>query len=254
MAKFRSTHDTTLVEEILAAQKEQQDSEKAVSPAFERPIYDAEYQVRPPSDASERYKKLAADFRQGIVPDEWVKIYEQLREVILHGFAGGGTYYEDKVEVSNNFYDKYFYYLNSCYFSPGRFLNGYLTRRLRAEGFKIATIRLSQTPGNSYADSMNANLEAQYKRELADWNERSIRYSNSLASPDSVLGSVSNPGAAPKTPLYYTNSKTVSYFYIACTIGKKHSKSDRKAVKKLKYTCDYMERAEKQTTKRYIIK
>ncbi len=251
MARFESNYEMTLVEEIKAARAAEAGVTKSVKEHFKMPTFNAEWQKDPPADHKERYKKLEADFKKGIVPDEWVEIYDKLRALIRERFvAEGCTSLAEQVVVSYPFYKKYFYFYSSFdkrgMYSPGRFLNGYLTRRLKAEGFKTACIRLRYEVGNPWADSMNANLDAQYKRDLADWQEKKLRYDNYAGSPDYTLGGVSSPGAAPTAPTHYSKTESISYFIINCAI-----EVDRRMKK---YSIPAAEHAEQRDTGRRVIK
>ena len=251
MAKFKSNYEMTLVEEIKAARAAEAEAKKSVKKSFEMPTFNAEWQKDPPIDYKERYKQLETDFKKGIVPDEWVEIYDKLRALIKERFvAGGCTRLAEQVVVSHSFYRKYFYFYSSFdkrgMYSPGRFLNGYLTRRLKAEGFKTACIRLRHEVGNPWADSMNANLDAQYKRDLAEWQEKKLRYDNYANSPDYTLGGVANPGAAPTAPTHYSRTESISYFIISCAMG-----VDRRMKK---YPISVAEHEEQRATGRRVIK
>ena len=212
MAKFRSTHPTRLVDELKnpSASKDARGSGK--------PRFNAEWMSKPPDDYRRLYKRLARDFRRGVVPAEWEEIYEKLRAVIYDGLSDGSTNYTERVAVTYEFFRKYFYDIHPKrgtpgFYAPGRFLNGYLTRRLRSEGFRRACIRLVRELGNPWADSMNASLDASYKRELADWNARKQRYNIAYAESNF---DVPKPGAAPKAPTHYSKTESISYFYVSC--------------------------------------
>ena len=82
--------------------------------------------------------------------------------------------------------------------------------------------------------------------DLAEWQEKKLRYDNYANSPDYTLGGVANPGAAPTAPTHYSRTESISYFIISCAMG-----VDRRMKK---YPISVAEHEEQRATGRRVIK
>ncbi len=172
------------------------------------------------------YKELEKRIKKGDIPEEWQKIWAEMREVVRY------LYFQDpysipscaymKLNVTSSYYYKYFIIDSGNpkmkKYSVGRLLNGYLTRQLKKEGFKKACLRLVHERGNPFAKQMNENVRAAYERELSEWQAKKAYYDS--APVNEILGGAPHPGKAPSEPTYYSATETQYYFHLLCSWDK----------------------------------
>jgi len=185
-----------------------------------------------PDNVKKHYKELKKRLKKGDVPEEWKKIWSELREIVRYEFlkdpCAVPRSIARKLNVSNSYYSKYFIFdirnPKLKKYSAGRLLNGYLTRQLRKEGFKKACLRLVHERGNPWAKQMNENARAAYERDLREWQAKKAHYDS--APVNEILGGAPSPGKAPEEPTYYASTETQYYFHLLCSRDKE-SRIDR---------------------------
>lgn len=218
----------TITEEIFAARSASEQDLKKLKNSFRKePAWSKTPVWSPPvTDAKQAYKELEKRLKKGDVPEEWQNIWESLRNMIRYHFLRDPFSVPGNIslrlDVTSSYYYKYFIVDASNpkakKFSPGRLLNGYLTRQLKNEGFKRACLRLVHVRGNPWAKQMNENVQLAHERELREWQEKKAYYDSSPVNE--ILGGAPNPGKAPSAPTYYSETETRYYFQISCSVEK----------------------------------
>ena len=219
----------TIIEEINTTFSASEEEKKKLQRSFRKePFFKKEPVWEPrPDDAKKHYKELEKRLKSGNIPEEWQKIWNDIREIVRYEFLKDPCdiprSIARKLKVSYSYYSKYFIFDISHpkmkKYSVGRLLNGYLTRQLKKEGFKKACLRLVQERGNPWANQMNENAQAAYERELREWQAKKAYYDS--APVNEIWGGAPNPGKAPASPTYYSSTETSYYFHVLCSLDRK---------------------------------
>ena len=243
----------TIFEEIVAACAADEQEKKKIENSFKKePPFKRNVGLEPHiENVKAYYKDLARRLRKGDVPEEWQRIWGEIREIVRYNYLKDLSSVPNRValhlNVTYSYYSKYFLFdINKPKmkrFSTGRLLNGYLTRQLKKEGFKTACVRLVHARGNPWAKQMNANIQANYERELGDWQAKKANYDS--FKPDGIAADPAHPGKAPSAPTFYSASETQYYFHVLCSPVKDKS---------LKYGISDAELKETDATMRRVIR
>ena len=224
----------TIIEEINATFSASEEEKKKLGRSFRKePFFKKEPVWEPrPDDVKKHYKELEKRLKSGNIPEEWQKIWSDIREIVRYLFLKDPAAIPQctalKIDVTSSYYYKYFIIdvraPKMKKYSVGRLLNGYLTRQLKKEGFKKACLRLVQERGNPWAKQMNENARAAYERELREWQEKKAYYDS--VPVNEIMGGAPAPGKAPAEPTYYSSTETQYYFHLLCSRDKE-SRIDR---------------------------
>lgn len=176
-----------------------------------------------------KYSTLTAMVKSNSVPKAWNDLYDGILKMIKEDFKKNPnkTFFSKEMQIPWSIGRGYYKDGKEAPYSPAIVLNDYLTKRLKKEGYKHASIRIIYIPskGSRWAQGINAMRQREYEAAYTDWQIQKYRYDTQ--ERNEILGGISSPGKAPEAPTM-VSSYVESRYVIMVQCSKIKSSSAKK--------------------------